>query len=66
MILLTPYKETEMHRPNLLNPPPDLVKGEKEYKVEAIIALKKSEDITLLTDGKDTHHPRTHRNPRET
>ena len=39
--LLTPYKETETHGPNFLNPPPDLIEGEKEYEVEAIIAHKK-------------------------
>ena len=39
--LLTPYKETETHGPNFLNPPPNLIEGEKEYEVEAIIAHKK-------------------------
>ena len=39
--LLTPYRETEMHGPNFLNLPPDLIEGEKEYEVEAIIAHKK-------------------------
>ena len=39
--LLTPYKETKTHRPNFLNPPPDLIEGEKEYAVEAIVAHKK-------------------------
>ena len=35
--LLTPYKETELHRPNFTRPPPDLIDGEPEYKVEKII-----------------------------
>ena len=39
--LLTPYKETEAHGPNFLEPPPDLIKGEKEYEVKAIIGHKK-------------------------
>ena len=39
--LLTPYKETEAHGPNFLEPPPDLIEGEKEYEVEAIIGHKK-------------------------
>ena len=39
--LLTPYKETLMHRPNYLEPPPDLIDGEEEYKVEAILDLRK-------------------------
>jgi hypothetical protein len=35
--LLTPYIETEFHSPNYTRPPPDLVQGTEEYKVEAII-----------------------------
>ena len=39
--LLTPYKETDEHRLNDTNPPPDLIDGEQEYEVEAIIAHRK-------------------------
>ena len=35
--LLKPYKETRIHGPNYTRPPPDLVKGEQEYEVEAIL-----------------------------
>ena len=35
--LLTLYKETPMHGPNYLEPPPDLINGEEEYEVEAIL-----------------------------
>ena len=35
--LLTPYKETNMHGPNFTEPPPDLIDGEEEYKVKAIL-----------------------------
>jgi len=35
--LLLPYKETTTHGPNFTQPPPDLIKGEEEYEVEAII-----------------------------
>ncbi|ESK80764.1 hypothetical protein Moror_15447 [Moniliophthora roreri MCA 2997] len=35
--LLTPYKENEIHGPNFLEPPPDIVEGQEEHKVEAII-----------------------------
>ena len=38
--LITPYKETELHRPNFTRPPPDLVDGEEEYDVEKIIDMK--------------------------
>jgi len=34
--LLTPYMETEEHGQNFTRPPPDMIKGEVEYKVEAI------------------------------
>ena len=39
--LLSPYKETDEHRPNHTDPPPDLINGENEYKVEAILAHRK-------------------------
>ena len=39
--LLSPYKQTEAHGPNYTSPPPDLVNGEEEYEVEAIIAHRK-------------------------
>jgi hypothetical protein len=35
--LLTPYKETELHGPNFTQPPPDLIEGEEEFKVEKIL-----------------------------
>src|SRR5579863_5686676 len=34
--LLTPYIETDSHRPNYSRPPPDLIAGEVEYEVEQI------------------------------
>ena len=36
--LLTPYQENETHGPNHLKPPPDLIAGENEFEVEAILA----------------------------
>jgi hypothetical protein len=35
--LLSPYIETASHGPNFTRPPPDLINGEEEYEVEAII-----------------------------
>ena len=35
--LLTTYKETLEHGPNFLQPPPDLIDGEEEYKVEVVL-----------------------------
>ena len=35
--LLTPYHETELHRPNFARPPPDLINGEEEYEIEEIL-----------------------------
>jgi hypothetical protein len=39
--LITPFRETETHGANYLRPPPDLIEGEHEHKVEVIIAHKK-------------------------
>jgi hypothetical protein len=39
--LLTPYKETETHGPNHLEPPPDLIDDVEEYEVEALLAHRK-------------------------
>ena len=36
--LLTPYVETAAHGPNYTRPLPDLVEGEAEWEVEAILA----------------------------
>ena len=35
--LLTPYKETQQHGPNFLEPPPDIIEGEPEWEVEQIL-----------------------------
>uniref|UniRef100_A0A0W0FJH8 Reverse transcriptase-rnase h-integrase n=1 Tax=Moniliophthora roreri TaxID=221103 RepID=A0A0W0FJH8_MONRR len=35
--LLSPFKETDIHGPNFLEPPPDIVEGQEEHEVEAII-----------------------------
>jgi hypothetical protein len=39
---LTRYKETATHGPNFLKPPPDLIQGEEEWEVEAIIKHKRT------------------------
>jgi len=39
--LLLPYRETEAHGPNFVKPPPDLIEGEEEYEIEAIMSHKK-------------------------
>ena len=35
--LLTPYKENDIHGPNFPQPPPDLINGEEEHKIEWIL-----------------------------
>ncbi len=35
--LITPYKETELYRPNFTCLPSDLIEGEQEFKVEKIL-----------------------------
>ena len=39
--LLTPYRETDSHGPNYEQPPPDLIKDEKEYEVDQILDSRK-------------------------
>ena len=39
--LLEPYIETTEHGPNYAEPPPELVEGEPEYEVEAILDLRR-------------------------
>ena len=35
--LLSPFKETDAHRPAFVEPPPDLIDREEEWEVEAIV-----------------------------
>ena len=37
--LLTPYRKTPIHGANYLHPPPDLIDGEEEYKVEHVFEV---------------------------
>ena len=39
--LLSPYRETDAYGPNFPQPPPDLIEGEEEFEVEAIITHRK-------------------------
>ena len=39
--LLTLYHETELHGPNFMKPPPDLIDGEEEYEVKEILQLQR-------------------------
>jgi hypothetical protein len=50
--LLSPFIETETHGPNFPKPPPDIVDGEEEYEVEAILAHKKNRGIKYLVRWK--------------
>jgi hypothetical protein len=38
--LLSPYRENPVHGKNFPEPPPDLIEGEHEYEVEAILASR--------------------------
>ena len=40
-ILLSPYLETAVHGLNYMRPPPDLIEGEEQYKVEVIQGHKR-------------------------
>ena len=48
--LLHPYKETEEHRENFMEPPPDLIEGEPEWEVEKILDMRtrRSQDQYLI------------------
>jgi len=35
--MLTPYRETNQHGPNFIEPPPDILEGEEEWEVEKIL-----------------------------
>jgi len=35
--LLTPYKETDKHGPNFLEPLPDLINGKEEWEIDMIL-----------------------------
>src|SRR5271155_5310214 len=39
--LLSPYKTNGVHGENFIRPPPDLVEGQPEYKVEAVISHRR-------------------------
>ena len=57
--LLTPYKETEFHGQNYTYPPPDLVEGEEQYKVEHILdswTFGKKRTKQYLVKWKGYHH----------
>ena len=47
-LLLSPYHEMTAHGPNYLRPPPDLIKGEKEYEVEKVINHRHSSRTRTL------------------
>ncbi|ESK82045.1 hypothetical protein Moror_13433, partial [Moniliophthora roreri MCA 2997] len=38
--LLSPYKETDEHGANYLEPPPDIIDGHEEFEIEAIVGHK--------------------------
>lgn len=51
--LLTPYHENDTHGPNYTLPPPDLIEGEEEFEVEAIVGHKKNRGrLTYLVKWK--------------
>ena len=65
-MLLTPYRETQEYGPNIMHPPPDIVEGEPEYEVEAILRRhtlgRKHQYLTKwkgYTDADNTWEPAT-------
>ncbi|ESK83673.1 hypothetical protein Moror_2158 [Moniliophthora roreri MCA 2997] len=57
--LLSPYKETDEHRANYLEPPLDIVDGHEEFEIEAIIGHKPRKDLKKFLvswKGYDSSH----------
>uniref|UniRef100_A0A0W0FUN7 Reverse transcriptase-rnase h-integrase n=1 Tax=Moniliophthora roreri TaxID=221103 RepID=A0A0W0FUN7_MONRR len=57
--LLKPYRETEAHRQNFLEPPPDIVDSHEEFEIEAIIGhkpLRKPRRFLVSWKGFDSSH----------
>jgi hypothetical protein len=51
--LLTPYRETQEHGPNFIKPPPDLINGQEEYEIDAILGhRRRGNTIEYLTKWK--------------
>jgi hypothetical protein len=46
--LLTPYVEMELHGPNFPEPPPEIIEGDPEFKVEQIVASRRVEKKKTL------------------
>jgi hypothetical protein len=40
--ILHPYKETELHGPNFIETPPDLVEGHEEWEVDSVLASRRT------------------------
>jgi len=40
-LTLTPYRETEAHGPNWIEPPSDIIEGEPEWEVEQILQSRR-------------------------
>jgi hypothetical protein len=40
--VLHPYKETELHGPNFIETPPDLVEGHEEWEVDSVLASRRT------------------------
>ena len=54
--LLTPFRETSQYGDNFPSPPPDVIDGEEEYEVEAIINLVisgRNETSNTSSNGRD-------------
>jgi hypothetical protein len=42
MAILHPYKEMELHGPNFIETPPDLVEGHEEWEVDSVLASRRT------------------------
>lgn len=65
-VLLRPFKETKQHGPNFIEPPPDIVNDEEQYKVERIINHRTRGRMKQYLIGKDIRPWTIHGNPKQT
>jgi hypothetical protein len=57
--LLMPYKEMEAHRPNFIEPPPEIIEGEQEWEVKKVLRdqlYQKSQQYLVRWKGYSLAH----------
>jgi hypothetical protein len=58
--LLSPYRTTDVHGPAFSEPPPDIIDGEEEWELEAIVKHSKDNRGRVRYEVKFVGYPSTH------